>query len=213
MSVAPDSFRQQMTSLKQNKAVMVVPLDLTALSMCTGTRVAITFDDGYRDHLMIVAPMLAELGIPFSVFVVPRYIETGHPYYLNVDQLSELSTMAGCTVGSHGMNHVRLVDLDEDALIRELRDSRQWLEDRLSRPVNMLAYPHGSVNQRVRNAAAAVGYTLGVCSHAGINGEERDPLMLCRTEILGCDSLRVFHHKLSGALDWRRLRVKDPASI
>lgn len=210
MTVATSALREQMTLLKQNGSVMVVPLDPIALSMSTGTRVAITFDDGYRDHLVTAAPIMAELGIPFTVFIVPGYVEGGSPYYLTVRQLKELAAMPGCTVGSHGMAHVRLAELGEDALVRELRDSRRWLEDRLSRAVNMLAYPHGSANRRVREAAASVGYTLAVCSHHGINTEKRDPLMLCRTEILRGDSLRVFDRKLSGALDWRRFRVRDP---
>lgn len=213
LSIAPDLFRRHVTSLKQNQSVMLVPLEPLLTNMSDGTRVALTFDDGYRDTLLIAAPILADLGIPFTVFVVPNYIKSGNSYYLTASQLKELATIPGCAIGSHSMNHLRLVELDQDALRRELKDSRQWLEDMLSQAVSMLAYPHGLASQRVRDAAAGFGYTLGVCSRTGINDKHRDPLMLCRTEILGCDNLRVFNQKLLGGWDWLRFRHRDPASL
>jgi hypothetical protein len=86
------------------------------------------------------------------------------------------------------------------------------LEDLLGRPVIALAYPHGSVDHRVRQAAAAAGYQLGACSRSDVNTAGRDPLLLCRTEVVGADSQRVFSQKLNGAWDWTRWRSPDPAS-
>ena len=212
MSITTDLFRHHMTSLKHNKSVTLVPLETSAKDVSDGTRVSLTFDDGYRDTLLTAGPILADLGIPFTVFVVPGYIRSRNSLYLTPAQLREFTAIPGCTVGSHGMNHLRLVELDQDALMRELQDSRQWLEDVLSKAVYMIAYPHGSANRRVRDAAARSGYTLGVCSYTGINDRSRDPLLLCRTEILGCDNLRVFNQKVHGGWDWLWLRFRDPAS-
>jgi len=212
LSIAPELFHRQMSLLQQASS-----LKITALGQGTesgpGTHIAVTFDDGYQDNLSVAAPILAELEIPFTIFIVPTHIESGHPYYLTLPQLRELASLPGCSVGSHGMRHVRLAPLSDSELLGELRDSRLWLEDVLGRSVRMIAYPYGSASRRVRNAAERAGYTLGVCSRTGINGPQRDPLLLCRTEILASDSARLFRHKLYGHWDWHRFLRKDPALI
>ena len=45
----------------------------------------LTFDDGYRNNLKLVAPCLNTFNIPFSVFISTNHIESGHrfaSYYL-----------------------------------------------------------------------------------------------------------------------------------
>lgn len=203
MDVTPERFQAHLMALKHARAVQLVPLDPEWIGPGDDVRVALTFDDGYRDTLTRAAPLLVELGIPFTVFVVPAYVQSGHADYLDTDQLRELAALPGCRIGSHGMHHYRLTGLDEETLIRELAESRHWLEDFLSKPVTAVAYPCGAVDERVRAAAARCGYTLGVCSRAGINRGVHDPLRLRRTEIVGRDTPRVFSQKLRGAWDWR----------
>ena len=206
MNVSPERFRAHMLALARCASVRVVPLEPGRLGSDDGLQVALTFDDGYRDTLTTAAPLLAELGMPFTVFVVPDYVMSGHPAYLTAVQLRELAAMRGCQIGSHGLPHARLTELDDGALMRELSESRRWLEACVSRPVTALAYPHGSVNPRVMAAAARCGYTIGVCSRAGINRVADHSLRLRRTELLGRDTPRIFLQKLSGAWDWARWR-------
>ena len=42
-----------------------------------GHQVVLTFDDGYRNNLEIVAPVLESLSMPFAVFVCTEHIRTG----------------------------------------------------------------------------------------------------------------------------------------
>ncbi len=210
MSVAPELFERQMAALVDCSAFRLVGCQ-EGLSSNANVRVAVTFDDGYRDNLLMAAPRLVSRAIPFSVFVVPAYVMSGDATYLTPAELKVLSAMPGCSIGAHGMTHRRLTTLDDQALMSELKDSRAWLEDTISQQVTMVAYPHGAVDQRVRDAAAQAGYTVGCCSYPGINDSHRDPLLLCRTEIVGADTMRVFSQKLEGAWDWTRWRSSDPA--
>jgi len=122
-----------------------------------------------------------------------------------------MAAFPGVAIGSHGVTHVRLTECDDAALRRELVASRCYLEDRLGRAVTALSYPHGAVDRRVRDAAVAAGYTLGFCSRFDVNTAQRDAMLLCRTDVHGHDSLRVFRQKLDGDWDWLRWRPQDLA--
>ncbi|WP_341920103.1 polysaccharide deacetylase family protein [Polaromonas sp. YR568] len=210
-SLKPDRFKQHMTLLAGWKQGRVVEFDGTALSG-SGCRVAITFDDGYLDNLEVAAPILTELGLPFTVFVTSEFVRSGKAGFLSPSALRALEALPGARIGAHGANHVDLTQCDDRALRSELSSSRQYLEDLLGSEVRTLAYPYGAVDCRVRDAALAEGYRLGACSRAGVNRPERDPMLLARTEIVAFDGERVFAQKLHGDWDWYRWRKQDPAS-
>ncbi len=210
-SIAPDLFAQQIAALAAYDSASIVSLE-QGLAATEPLRVAVTFDDGYRDNLYRAAPVLQKHGIPFTVFVCTGLMRQDPGNYLAPGELRELAALPGVMIGSHGATHSRLTDLDDRTLREELVASKAGLEDATGRAVTGLSYPHGAVDHRVRDAAAAAGYTIGACSRFDINGSTRDPLLLCRTDILGIDSVRVFKQKLHGDWDWYRWRGTDPAA-
>ena len=211
-SLSPERFRQHMALLAGWTQGQVVAFDAAATTG-TGCRVAITFDDGYLDNLEVAAPILSELGLPFTVFVTSEFVRNGKAEFLSPDALRNLAALPGAQIGAHGANHVALTQCDEVTLHDELTSSRHYLEDVLGGEVRTLAYPYGAADRRVRDAALAAGYRLGACSMAGINPPERDQLLLARTEIVSFDSERVFAQKLHGDWDWYRWRTQDPACL
>jgi len=211
-SITPERFTKHMDLLLCFPDINVVPLDLVAFEF-SKANVAITFDDGYRDNLRVVAPILAIRGIPFTVFVAAQLVRDRHPDFLTSCELRELAELPGVTIGAHGSTHVPLAGCDDKTLMDELSFSKTYIEDIIGRPVTMMSYPHGSVNRRVRDAVAAAGYRLGACSHAGINQYDHDPLLLARTAILSHDDEHFFRRKLSGCWDWPGRLERDPSSI
>jgi peptidoglycan/xylan/chitin deacetylase (PgdA/CDA1 family) len=209
-SLSPGLFRQHMERLAAWKEGRVVEFDAAVLDG-NGCRVAITFDDGYLDNLEVAAPILSELGLPFTVFVTSEFVRSGKAGFLSPTALRVLAELPGAQIGAHGANHVALTQCDDTTLRKELTSSRNYLEDVLGCEVRTLAYPYGAADRRVRHAALAAGYFLGACSQAGINAAARDPLLLARTEIVSFDSERVFAQKLHGDWDWYRWRTQDPA--
>ncbi|TPW20504.1 MAG: polysaccharide deacetylase, partial [Elusimicrobia bacterium] len=172
-------------------------------------RLAVTFDDGYRDTLTTAAPLLAARGFPFTVFVPARHLGTAN--YLDHAGLRELASLPGAAVGAHGADHVPLTRLDDAALARELADSRKRLEDVLGRTVDRMSYPFGAVDRRVRDAAAAAGFAFAGASFYGPNLPSRDPLLLRRTEAVAWDTPDDLRLKAFGSWDWFRLRQGDRA--
>jgi peptidoglycan/xylan/chitin deacetylase (PgdA/CDA1 family) len=170
----------------------------------------VTFDDGFRDTLTEAAPLLVETGIPFMLFATADFIRRGEAPYLDAGQLRALAALPGASIGSHGLTHKVLTTLSDADLAEELSASRRWLEDLLGRPVESLSYPHGAVDRRVRDAAEAAGYRLGATSRWGANEPERDPLLLCRTEVTAWDTAQDLRAKIDGHWDWYAIRHPDP---
>jgi len=71
------AFRAQMKFLKEN--FRVVPLsrmvEVVRAGLAPEGEVALTFDDGLRNHATVVYPALREFGLPATFFVSPGLIE------------------------------------------------------------------------------------------------------------------------------------------
>jgi peptidoglycan/xylan/chitin deacetylase (PgdA/CDA1 family) len=211
ISLSPDRFKEQMACLAESLGVRLLSL-LEGQAASSSLRIAVTFDDGYKDNLHHAAPILLKYSVPFTIFATSSFIRSGAADYLSPSELRELADLPGVTIGSHGATHVPLAGCDDRTLWKELHESRLYLEDTIGRPVRAVSYPHGSVTRRVAAAAQRAGYVAGACSRFDINAPDRDPLLLCRTEVVALDSERVFRQKLCGAWDWCRWRAQDPAA-
>ncbi|GEL16912.1 polysaccharide deacetylase family protein [Pseudonocardia asaccharolytica] len=75
------SIARQLRALRA--LTSVVPLDPALATLRGGGRlppraVALTFDDGYRDNLALAMPLLRELGLPATFFLVPGFLGRRH---------------------------------------------------------------------------------------------------------------------------------------
>ena len=127
--------------------------------------VVVTFDDGFRSVLR-AKPILEQLSVPATVFVVTSFVDSGEPLrWPGLEQSEEslgwsdleLLREAGWEVGSHTATHPLLPDLDDAELARELVASRAMIEKRLG-SCTTLAYPYGRADDRTAAAAARAGY-------------------------------------------------------
>ncbi|MBF0104197.1 MAG: polysaccharide deacetylase family protein [Deltaproteobacteria bacterium] len=200
-SVTPDEFKQQMEYLSQHAFIKMTSLELGLMDPAP-CRVSLTFDDGYRDILPVAEKILVPMGIPFVLFITKSYAQRTGPEYLSKDAIREISRLAQVTIGAHGATHKRLTECSDQELVTELKTSREFLEDVISKPVRIMAYPHGAVNERVVQAVVRAGYSIAVSTRAGINNSASHLMKLKRTEISGLDDLADFKMKIFGAWDW-----------
>ena len=87
----------------------------------------------------------------------------------------------------------RLADSD---LIREIRGSKELLENRLGQAIHFFSYPYGLHDRRCLDLVAAAGYQ-GACSDfRGTNRAGVDPFRLRRSLITCHDTTWSFGFKL-----------------
>lgn len=135
---------------------------------------ALTFDDALAGTVDAVLGVLADrrAQTAASVFVPSGLMGKPHPdlgpRYCIADaaEIRELAA-EGVQIGSHTVDHSDLTRLDPAAVLDQLRRSRATLEDLVSAPVTMLAYPYGRYSASVMAAAQEAGYEAALASDGG----------------------------------------------
>jgi peptidoglycan/xylan/chitin deacetylase (PgdA/CDA1 family) len=150
--------------------------------------IMITFDDGYRDVLGKASPVLEQLRMPATAYVITDRISAGDPSFLTWGNLYALEGRGIC-IGSHTVSHRELTLLSDTVAVAELRNSRRVLEQRLGHPVQWLSYPAGREDARIVTLARTAGYVLAMTTHPGTEQTAARPLELHRYEVL--DSTHV----------------------
>lgn len=173
--------------------------------------VAIAFDDGYRDNLKNVLPVLIRYNFPATIFLRSDLLDVirsnGMYYwekwdYLSQNDLKELIASGIIDIGSHGIYHRKLTSLPQEELIKEIAVSKEKLENITGRSVQLFSYPYGIVDDRVKDIVRQAGYKAAFSSNIGINEYTADVFELRRTEINAGDDALEVKKKLSGSYDW-----------
>jgi peptidoglycan/xylan/chitin deacetylase (PgdA/CDA1 family) len=145
--------------------------------------VLLTADDAFRDAVLALRRYANLRPIVFASTAVvggdAPWEWAGREPIASWAELEQLCAEGG-EVGSHARTHVPLPELDPEAVAVELTESRRELQQHLSRPAPLLAYPHGRNDQATRRAAAIAGYHAAFTTEAGRNGAGTDPYALRR---------------------------------
>jgi peptidoglycan/xylan/chitin deacetylase (PgdA/CDA1 family) len=177
-TVKPGHFAEQLRLFKRlgyrgatlTEALTVIPSEKTLV---------VTFDDAHTSVGELAAPVMAELGIPGTVFVPTAYPDSGRPMawegydmWLGTPHEPELACMgwerlrelaaAGWEVGSHTKNHPRLSKIEDPPIKDELTESRAECERHMQAPCTSIAYPYSDFDERAVRAAADAGYRFAV---------------------------------------------------
>ena len=103
---------------------------------------ALTVDDVPECFYFNAYPILVKEKIPFTLFVNVSLLDTVG--YITSEQLKEMSSNTLCTIGSHGIEHVEYARLSCAEVLNELHNSKDILERKVGKSVQMFAFPYGS---------------------------------------------------------------------
>jgi peptidoglycan/xylan/chitin deacetylase (PgdA/CDA1 family) len=229
LSLTPALFDTHLAWLEEHARVVAFD-DLVADPQDTdGSRVAITFDDGYEDNHTHALPLLAARGMTATFFVTAGFLERdddvrrhlasiwpGPLRPLSWSQVRELRA-AGMGIGSHTWSHRNLARLDVDEAHEELRRSRAVIEERLGERVAAVAYPWGKLGRSVTGetfvAARRAGYDLGGISLPRALRRSDDALRIPRFG-LGNEPVARLAAKVRGDIDWHAsVHERIPARV
>ena len=210
LAVSPQHFSEQMEYLKKND-YSCISLESLVKAKITGEKLserafAITFDDGYSDNYEQAFPILQDYNFTATIFLVTSRVgnsvnwegvENQKFHLMTWEQALEMSNN-GFHFGSHTHTHLDLTRYGQEDLNFELVHSKEILEQKLSVPVRMFAYPYERVTTSLMEQVAQANYLAAF-------GSLRFPescYNFWRRECFGSDTMRAFRYKLSD--NWRR---------
>jgi peptidoglycan/xylan/chitin deacetylase (PgdA/CDA1 family) len=201
--VSPVRFRRQLESAL-DAGYTFLPADQLSRYPTNGERcLAVTFDDGVCSVATNAAPILADLGIPWTVFVVSAWAEGKHELgpelFLDWRDVEELGE-AGVTIGSHSVTHPDFGRLDARAATSELFESREMIRRRTGIETDEFAIPFG-LAKNWSTAAAEAAREAGYRRVYAQVDELRPPDTEPRTFITNVDGQLIFRAALDGAFD------------
>jgi peptidoglycan/xylan/chitin deacetylase (PgdA/CDA1 family) len=97
---------------------------------------------------------------------------------LTAAELARMAASTSAEIGSHTMTHASLPASDD--LAYELARSREALSAHVGAPVDVIAYPSGHYDERVRAATADAGYVAAASCDLGAVRPGTDPLAVPR---------------------------------
>jgi len=195
----PKRFARQMLYLKKSGFVFYSASELIEYFRERGSfppqGITVTFDDGWRDNFIYAFPVLRQLGIKATIFLVSSCIggvsskaqaegESGREH-LSREEILEMSSY-GVEFGSHSLNHRHLHELSLSEVRLEVEESKRQIEDMLQKPCKVFAYPAGYFSEDAQRVIENAGH-IGAFSTVYGPANDFDLYALNRIEILRRD--------------------------
>lgn len=196
-SIDPDSIKKQIDYLLKHYSVISIK-DLESFfqgnKKISFPAVILTFDDGYRD-VLVIKKYLQEKNIYPALFVLS---DTHHAdwkelgtkrKFLNHKEIQLLAKI-GWEVGVHSATHANLLKSNSFNLEKEIMQSKKDLERRLQLSLNYFAYPRGKYSSTVVNIVRKAQYLLAFTMDDGFISTKTHKLLIPR---IGIDRTHSFH--------------------
>ena len=212
LRVPPSLFDAQIRWLRDNGWEFVT---LSALLDQTSgrKRVAITFDDGYRDNLTHALPVLERYDACMTLYLVadreqcPDWpgqrkaaradSDLSREIRLSDSEVQEMLASGRVELGSHGMFHADLTKVDDGQRTQELRSSKALIESTFGVRVRSFCYPFGLFHPDDPARLRDIGYEAAVTTDQGIVDRGKDdPMLWPRVKVSGTEGMYAFRLRM-----------------
>ncbi|HEY7937147.1 MAG TPA: polysaccharide deacetylase family protein [Candidatus Limnocylindrales bacterium] len=173
--VIPAAFAAQLDWLAANGYTTILPRDLAAHwdngAQLPAKPVILTFDDGWRDWVTTVLPMLQARGMRAEFYLTLTAIADGNISWPDVQALAD----AGEGIGAHDVHHVQLAELGDgkpDAapatMWAEVNGARQAIGGHIGVYPDSMAYVGGGFSPELEALVEQAGYMTARSIRRGI---------------------------------------------
>lgn len=211
-TITPERFKEHLNTLK-TKGYNVISIDvlrdfLNGETEVPANAVLLTFDDGYESFYNYAYPILKEVDMTATVFMIVKHIDVkeGQIPKLSWDQMQEMLE-DGMSFYSHTYDshyyHVTNAKGSEDAALAsrmylkdedrqeteeeylariydDLKKSKDELEQQLNIEVDFLSVPYGRKNQKVEQVSKEIGLDYIFTIKPGYVDKQTSPMALPR---------------------------------
>ena len=219
---AQDDFSAQILWLKENYNLVSLGdlFDRKNLNEHR-TNVAITFDDGFKEHKTLVVPLFKKLGIPATFFICSGALgisgDAAQDFskerlrrsrlfeFMDAADVKDLSRESLFEIGGHTTHHTDLgTELSAADIDREIVADKKALENIVGKPLRFFAYPFGgakNISAPAKDALTSAGYLASFTIMPSFWSGLDDTQAIGRNSILIEDSPRLRRNYLSGGYD------------
>lgn len=149
-TVTPATFKKHMQALVDSAYQSISPEQyynyLVYNEELPEKPIIISFDDARKEQATIAAPIMEELGLRGTFFIMT--ITYNKKNYMSTDQIVALAE-GGHTIGFHTWDHTKATKFGNDSILRQnLIEPKQKLETIIGQSVDYFAYPYGLTDAR-----------------------------------------------------------------
>jgi len=174
--VSPSLFSRQMAELRKADFTSI---GLDSIPGNAGEkRIALTFDDGFRNVLRHALQPLADANFHAIQFIVADLIGKSNEWDLPMGEAPEPLMdkaeiadwlAAGHSIGAHTLTHPNLRRIPPRQAREEVFASKKRLEDLFGVPIRHFCYPYGARDRALGELVQEAGYETACTTECGIN--------------------------------------------
>jgi len=167
----------------------------------------LSLDDGYREWLVDLLPVIRQYKVPITLFL-PSGIVAGEGLFpwlhdssysrentevmrpdpntkparecITVEELKRIAAYEEIRIGGHSVSHALTVNCKDEKLQVEIGKCKQSLELWTGETVSCFSYPEGRYDGRERQPLHEFGYAFAVTTEPAFISRDTDPLLVPR---------------------------------
>ncbi|MGD2061627.1 MAG: polysaccharide deacetylase family protein [Acidimicrobiia bacterium] len=167
--------------------------------------VVLTFDDGYRDTFTTAFPLMADRGLPFTLYVASQQVENAsndsvaEDAPLTWDQVNRMLESGLMTLGAHTHTHRDLRSASHEEVEEELGRSDELIATRTGVAPRHFAYPWGYWSETA-DPAVREHYESAVLGGSPATRRALSEYQIPRFPVQRSDGWEFFPARLRGGL-------------
>lgn len=183
LRVKPNEFEKQLNWLSKNGFQSFTLSELIDLEEVPEKSVVITFDDGYEDNFSKAFPLLKKYGFKATIYIVLNRFEQNwatdkdlnqssnelnSERMLSNEQIKEMIDSGLIEIGSHTLDHINLPKLSNEEKIRQIKESKEKIEEIFNITCNSFAYPFGFFDKDSVKIVEEISYSNATTTVNGV---------------------------------------------